>query len=101
MRNFSVNMPAAGRILVVTMLVTAALSFAARPAAARAQATSTPTTVGASTSTPVVAGDDASTRTVSRIVAVLVAFAVVLAGLAIWFWRATKPAPDHLDGLDA
>jgi hypothetical protein len=46
------------------------------------------------------AGDEASTRTVNRIVAVLVAFAIILVGLAIWFWRATKPTPRHLDGLD-
>jgi hypothetical protein len=46
------------------------------------------------------AGDEASTRTVNRIVAVLVAFAIVLVGVALWFWRATKPTPRHLDGLD-
>jgi hypothetical protein len=46
------------------------------------------------------AGDESSTRTVNRIVLVLVVFAVLLLGMAIWFWRSTKPVPRHLDGLD-
>jgi hypothetical protein len=75
---------------------------AATPAAAVPASPAVPASLAAApaTSAPS-AGDDASTRTVDRIVAVLVAFALLLLGLAVWFWFATRPVPRHLDALDA
>jgi hypothetical protein len=55
----------------------------------------------ASATTTAKAGDNASTRTVNRIIGVLVFFGVALLALAAWFWWATKPVPRHLDALDA
>ena len=106
-------MSAAGRFLLLALCVTLALMMAlallvSGPADAQTSTTVAPipaapvaaTTAVAVTTTVPKAGDAASTRTVNRIVAVLVGLAVVLLGVAVWFWRSTKPVPRHLDGLD-
>src|SRR3954464_5217899 len=90
-------------LLVLRMLVVAlVLLVAGRAAPVAAQTTTAPVppAAPAPSTTAATAGDEGSTRTVNRIIFVLVAFAVVLIGLAIWYWRATKPLPRHLDGLD-
>jgi hypothetical protein len=101
-RDSSFDMTAAerSRLLVVVMLLVGGVLLGLGPGAGRAggqAATTAPPSVSTTVATP---GDDASTRTVNRIVFVLIALAVVLIGVAIWFWRATKPLPRHLDGLD-
>jgi hypothetical protein len=99
-------MTAAGWSRPLVLLVALFLAVALCVGALGRASAQTATTAPASTAAPAVsttvpsAGDAASTRTVNRIVAVLAAFAVVLLGLAIWFWRATTPVPRHLDGLD-
>ena len=100
-------MTAAGRsrplVLLVALILALVFGVGAGGRASAQTATTAPaaTTAAPAVSTTVAtAGDTASTRTVNRIVAVLMAFAVILVGLAIWFWRATKPVPRHLDGLD-
>ena len=75
--------------------------FVALSATVTAAAQTTTVTGSSSTSSVPRAGDDASTRTVNRIVGALAGFAVVLIGVAIWFWRATRPVPRYLDALDA
>jgi hypothetical protein len=100
-------MSAAGRsrlLLLLASLLLGLVVFAA--AGGRAFGQTDPTAPPVTTASPApsttaaTAGDEASTRTVNRIVAVLVGLAIVLVGVAIWFWRATKPMPRHLDGLD-
>ena len=106
-------MLAVGRSPLLALCVTLALMTAlallvSGPADAQTSTTVAPvpaapvaaTTAVAVTTTVPKAGDAASTRTVNRIVAVLVGLAVVLLGVAVWFWRSTKPVPRHLDGLD-
>ncbi len=100
-------MPAVGRsrllfVLVSLLLGVVAVGATGGPASGQTNTTAPPVTSAAPapSSTAATAGDEASTRTVNRIVAVLIALAVVLVGVAIWFWRATKPTPRHLDGLD-
>ncbi len=117
-------MPAAGRSPLLALCVTLALTTALAlvvvgPADAQSPTTIAPaptsvatsvtasvvsstavTTASAVTTTVATAGDEESTRTVNRIVAVLVGLAIVLLGLAIWLWRSTKPAPRYLDALD-
>ena len=89
-------------ILGVMILVGPSLLGAGARAGAQTNPTGPPVTTVAlgSSTTAASAGDAASTRTVNRIVAVLITFAVVLVWVAIWFWRATKPVPRHLDALD-
>jgi flagellar basal body-associated protein FliL len=89
------------RLLVLLVVLLAAVVLGG-PAHAQTNTTAPPVTNVTSTpsTTAATAGDAASTRTVNRIVIVLIAFAVVLVGMAIWFWRATKPLARHLDGLD-
>jgi hypothetical protein len=98
-------MTAAGRSRFLLLLAALLLGVMLLAVAGRADAqtaTTTPATTAppAPSTTAATAGDEASTRTVNRIVLVLVLFAIVLVGMAIWFWRATKPVPRHLDGLD-
>jgi hypothetical protein len=100
-------MTAAGRsrllVLLASLLLGVTLCLAVGgPADAQTATTAPPvaTTAPAVSTTVARAGDEGSTRTVNRIVAVFVALAVVLVGLAVWFWRATRPVPRHLDGLD-
>jgi hypothetical protein len=97
-------MTAAGRsrLLVLLASLLPVLLAVAGPADAQTPTTapSAMTAAPAPTTTVATAGDEASTRTVNRIVTVLVSFAILLLGMAIWFWRATKPVPRHLDGLD-
>lgn len=99
-------MTAAGRSRLLVLLGSLLLGSLLLALAGRADAQTATTAPTATTATPAptttvaTAGDEASTRTVNRIVLVLVAFAVLLVGMAIWFWRSTKPVPRHLDGLD-
>jgi hypothetical protein len=99
-------MTAAGRsrlhVFFAALLLGVVFVAIAGPADAQTATTVPPATTAAPapSTTVVTAGDEASTRTVKRIVLVLVLFAIVLVGMAIWFWRATKPVPRHLDGLD-
>src|SRR5947209_2623813 len=86
------------RVLVVALMLVVA--GRAAPVAAQTTTAPAPTAAPSPLTTAATAGDESSTRTVNRIIFVLVAFAVVLIGLAIWYWRATKPLPRHLDGLD-
>lgn len=44
--------------------------------------------------------DPASTRTVNRIIAALLVLGVVLLGVTVWFWVATRPLHPSLEGLD-
>ena len=99
-------MTAAGRSRLLVLLAPLLLGMVLLAVAGRADAqtatTAPPATpaIPAPTTTAATAGDEASTRTVNRIILVLVVFAVLLLGMAIWFWRSTKPVPRHLDGLD-
>lgn len=98
-------MTAAGRsrlhVLFAALLLGVVLLAVAGRADAQTATTAPPrTTAAPAPTTSATAGDEASTRTVNRIVLVLVVFAVLLVGMAIWFWRSTKPVPRHLDGLD-
>src|SRR5215207_10722715 len=97
-------MTAAGRsrllLLLAPVLVGVVILLGAGSRAGAQTSSIASGVTAASSTTAATAGDDGSTRTVNRIVAVLVAFAVVLVGVAIWFWRATKPVARHLDGLD-
>jgi len=97
-------MTAAGRsrllLLLAPVLVCVVILLGAGSRAGAQTSSIASGVTAASSTTAATAGDDGSTRTVNRIVAVLVAFAVVLVGVAIWFWRATKPVPRHLDALD-
>lgn len=43
--------------------------------------------------------DEGSTRTVMIVSLALVAIAVVLIGVTVWFWRHTVPDPDALESL--
>src|SRR5215218_8150395 len=101
MRDSPSDMTAAGRsrlFVLITLLVggvLVGLGSGAGRAGAQAASTAPPSV----STTVTAAGDEASTRTVNRIVFVLVSLAVVLIAVAIWFWRATKPLPPHLDGL--
>jgi hypothetical protein len=98
------------RVVAVTVLVAVALLAHAGVSSAQT-ATSAPAGVvvaatggsSAAVSSPATAkaGDNASTRTVNRIIGVLVFFGIALLALAGWFWWATKPVPRHLDALDA
>ena len=93
----------AGLVVVAGVIGVGLGGVGLRAAPVRAQTTTVPVVTSAApapSTTAATAGDEASTRTVNRIVFVLAAFAVVLVGLAIWFWRTTKPMPRHLDGLD-
>jgi hypothetical protein len=96
-------MPAALRQLILGVLATTLLITVGGGARAQAQsATSAPVPVAtAPAATGARAGDTASSRTVNRIVLALLAMAGLLAILALWLWRTSKPKPNHLDGLDA
>jgi hypothetical protein len=89
-------------VLLAPLLLGMVLLVLAGRAEAQTATTAPPaaTAAPAPSTTAATAGDAASTRTVNRIVAILLALAVVLVGVAIWFWRATKPVARHLDGLD-
>jgi hypothetical protein len=101
---------------VVVQLLTPLLVPGAAPSAG-AQTTQVSTTVAASsspstatttvgapvTSAPKVAesvNDRSSTRKVQLIVGALTALGVLFGVLVAMYWRATKPLPAHLEGLD-
>ena len=44
--------------------------------------------------------DSTATRLVNRVIFALVGLALLVAFLTFWYWRATKPVPPALDGLD-
>jgi hypothetical protein len=100
-------MTAAGRsrllLVFASLLLGVVVSVAAGgPVSGQTNTTAPAVTAAAAapSTTAATAGDEGSTRTVNRIVAVLIGLAIVLVGVAIWFWRATKPTPRHLDALD-
>ena len=61
--------------------------------------TSTATAVDVVSTSVVQVGDPEATRTVRSIAWVLLAMAVLLGGLMVWFWRLTRPVPVALGGL--
>lgn len=60
--------------------------------------TLSPITAPATTAAPI--NDAKATRLVNRVVLALVGLALLVAFLTFWYWRATKPVPPALDGLD-
>jgi hypothetical protein len=96
-------MAATLRQLILGVLVAALVITVGSASTAHAQsATSAPAPVASAVVTTVArTGDTASSRTVNRIVLALLAMAGLLAILTVWLWRASKPKPNHLDGLDA
>src|SRR4051812_33615321 len=93
-RDSPFDMPAVGRSRLLLAVVPVLLGVVLFVAGGRADAQTGTTTPSATTpasaapTTTASAGDSASTRTVNRIVAGLIALAALLAGTAIWFWRA-------------
>jgi hypothetical protein len=101
-------MPAVLRCVILGMLLSATGLALGGVATVAAQTTTAPPASTSANSVPATAttaapttGDAKSSRTVNRIVLALLSLAGLLAILAIWLWRATKPKPSHLDGLDA
>jgi hypothetical protein len=44
--------------------------------------------------------DKSSSRTVNIIIGALIALGLLMLLVAIWLWRASRPVPSHLEGLD-
>src|SRR5262249_27644115 len=44
--------------------------------------------------------DSTATKLVNRVIFALVGLALLVALLTFWYWRATKPVPPAIDGLD-
>ena len=72
---------------------------AAAVASTEVAPTSTATAVDVVSTSVVQVGDPEATRTVRSIAWALLAMAVLLGGLMVWFWRLTRPVPVALGGL--
>jgi hypothetical protein len=92
-----------GVLLIVLIVLVGGVAAGAQTGTTTPPAATTALAGGAPSpsTTAARAGDTQSSRTVNRIVLALLALGGLLAVLAIWLWRITKPKPNHLDGLDA